>query len=46
MVMYGGRIVEEGSDKKVYFSPEHEYTKKLLTAAGCCPGGGSSKGIV
>ncbi len=35
MVMYGGRIVEEGSDRKVYFSPEHEYTKKLLKAAGC-----------
>ena len=35
MVMYDGRIVEEGSDKEVYFSPSHEYTKKLLRAAGC-----------
>ena len=35
MVMYGGRIVEDGSDKEVYFSPKHEYTEKLLKAAGC-----------
>ena len=35
MVMYGGRIVEEGGDREIYFAPQHEYTKKLLTAAGC-----------
>ncbi len=34
LVMQNGRIVEQGSDKKVYTNPENEYTKKLLKAAG------------
>ncbi|MDR0709938.1 MAG: ATP-binding cassette domain-containing protein [Spirochaetaceae bacterium] len=33
-VMRGGRIVEEGDAERVYFSPRHEYTRKLLLAAG------------
>lgn len=34
MIMQNGRIVEAGKVEKVYFSPEHEYTRILLEAAG------------
>lgn len=33
VVMYKGEVVEEGPVEKVYEHPEHEYTKKLLSAA-------------
>ena len=32
MIMQKGEIVEEGTTEKVYFSPEHEYTRTLLQA--------------
>ena len=32
LVMNKGKIVEEGPADKVYFSPENEYTKKLIDA--------------
>jgi len=32
-VMQNGRIVESGLADKVFGSPEHEYTKRLFTAA-------------
>lgn len=35
LVMNKGKIVEEGPADKVYFSPENEYTKKLI---GAVPG--------
>lgn len=34
MIMKDGRIVEQGETDEVYFSPRHEYTRKLLSAAG------------
>jgi oligopeptide/dipeptide ABC transporter ATP-binding protein len=34
MVMYAGRIVEEGNVEEVFSSPGHEYTRGLL---GCLP---------
>ncbi len=34
LVMHDGQIVEQGTDREVYYTPKHEYTKKLLTAAG------------
>lgn len=34
MIMKEGVIVEEGAADKVYFSPQHEYTRALLDAAG------------
>lgn len=33
MVMHDGKIVEEGSAKKVFFHPESDYTKKLIKAS-------------
>lgn len=30
MIMYGGKLVEEGSDKDIFYNPKHEYTKGLL----------------
>lgn len=33
LVMNGGRILEEGSVKKVFEAPEHAYTKKLIGSA-------------
>ena len=33
-IMYGGKIVESGSDKEIFFDPRHPYTKGLL---GCIP---------
>jgi peptide/nickel transport system ATP-binding protein len=32
MVMNQGKIIEEGLSDKIYFSPENEYTKKLIAA--------------
>lgn len=34
MIMQNGEIVESGDVDTVYFSPQHEYTKQLLEAAG------------
>jgi peptide/nickel transport system ATP-binding protein len=33
IVMYEGRIVEEGPTARVYARPEHDYTRRLLAAA-------------
>ena len=30
-VMYKGNIVEQGNSKDIFISPQHEYTKKLLS---------------
>lgn len=32
VVMYQGKIVEQGSVEQVLYSPKHDYTKKLLSA--------------
>lgn len=32
LVMYQGRIVESGSVEAVLLDPQHEYTRKLLSA--------------
>ena len=32
MVMHKGRIIEEGPADQVYFSPQNEYTKRLIAA--------------
>jgi peptide/nickel transport system ATP-binding protein len=32
LVMYKGKIVEEGTADQVYFSPENEYTQRLINA--------------
>ncbi|MCF0108914.1 MAG: ABC transporter ATP-binding protein [Erysipelotrichaceae bacterium] len=29
-IMYGGKIVETGTDKEIFYDPKHEYTKGLL----------------
>lgn len=34
MIMQDGRIVEAGEAEKIYFEPQHPYTKRLLQAAG------------
>ena len=34
MVMKDGEIIEQGTDKEVYFNPQKEYTKQLLLSAG------------
>lgn len=34
MIMKEGRIVEQGKTERVYFEPQHEYTKRLLFSAG------------
>ena len=31
-VMYQGRVVEEGSASDIFYNPQHDYTKKLLSA--------------
>ena len=31
-IMYGGKVVETGTDKEIFYSPNHPYTKGLL---GC-----------
>ncbi len=30
-IMYGGKIVEIGTDKEIFYSPKHPYTKGLLS---------------
>jgi len=35
VVMYSGRILEDGDTEEVFYRPAHEYTKGLL---GCIPG--------
>ncbi len=37
LVMWKGRIVEEGETKRVFSSPRHDYTKRLLAAAPSIP---------
>ncbi len=32
MIMYGGKIVEQGTDEEVFYQPRHEYTKGLLAS--------------
>lgn len=34
MIMQKGRIVEQGETEQVYFQPQNDYTKSLLTSAG------------
>ena len=29
--MYGGKIVETGTDREIFYSPNHPYTKGLLS---------------
>ena len=36
LVMYAGRILEEGDTEEVFYHPAHEYTRGLL---GCIPAG-------
>lgn len=31
-VMYQGKIIERGTAREIFYSPQHEYTKKLLAA--------------
>jgi len=31
-VMYAGRLVEKGSVREIFYNPQHEYTKGLLTS--------------
>jgi ABC-type dipeptide/oligopeptide/nickel transport system ATPase component len=35
-VMYKGRIVEEGSCEQIFHSPQHPYTRALLTCDPAC----------
>lgn len=37
LVMYGGKIVEQGPVRQVYENPQHDYTKALLQASGVIP---------
>ena len=34
MIMERGQIVEQQKTEEIYFHPQHEYTKRLLDAAG------------
>ena len=34
-VMYKGKIVEQNDKKEIFKNPQHEYTKKLLSASDC-----------
>jgi len=38
IVMYQGKIVEQGPTEQVYGSPQHDYTKRLLAASEVHPG--------
>jgi len=37
LVMYDGKIVEQGPVRQVYENPQHDYTKALLRASGVMP---------
>ena len=41
LVMYSGRILEEGAAEDIFSRPAHEYTKGLL---GCIPAGRAGRG--
>jgi oligopeptide/dipeptide ABC transporter ATP-binding protein len=41
-VMYAGRIVERGTCNEIFYDPQHEYTKGLLSSI---PGGDAKKGL-
>jgi oligopeptide/dipeptide ABC transporter ATP-binding protein len=41
-VMYGGRVVEQGTAEQVVSSPEHPYTQLLLSAV---PGSGQKRAV-
>lgn len=30
LIMYGGKIVESGSDREIFYDPKHPYTRGLL----------------
>lgn len=32
IIMYGGKIVEQGTDREIFYSPKHPYTKGLLNS--------------
>lgn len=32
IIMYGGKIVEQGTDMEIFYQPKHEYTKGLLAS--------------
>ena len=42
IVMFDGKIVEEGLPQKIFHNPEHNYTKKLINSV---PKLGSMKGV-
>ena len=31
LIMYGGKIMESGTDREIFYQPNHEYTKGLLS---------------
>ena len=39
-IMYGGKLVETGTDKEIFYEPRHPYTKGLLA---CICGGGEDR---
>ena len=39
IVMFQGKIVEQGTTEAVYGNPQHDYTRRLLTASGANLGG-------
>ena len=36
-IMYGGKIVEEGTTDEIFYDPKHPYTKGLLNIENNCP---------
>ena len=36
IVMYGGKIMEQGTIDDIFYNPKHEYTKGLLRAYQAC----------